>query len=172
MNLYACGEVTSTGLHGANRLGSNSLLEGLVFGKVAGQQILADLARDEARPDPDRIRHEVRESTRGELNIGDVWNSLRAVTWRRVGIVRCREDLEEADGLIEFWQSYVLDKVFENPFGWELQNMLTVGRLMTRAALLRTETRGVHYRSDFPDRDDANWRKHIIVQRDRDVRIE
>ena len=170
--LYACGEVSSTGLHGANRLGSNSLLEGLVYGRIAGREILADLARDPVRPEPDRIRHEVRESTRGELNIGDVWNSLRAVMWRKVGIVRSRDDLEEADGLIEFWQSYVLDKVFENPFGWELQNMLTAGRLMTRSAALRTETRGVHYRSDFPDRDDATWRKRILVERDRETRIE
>jgi len=170
--LYACGEVSSTGLHGANRLGSNSLLEGLVYGRIAGRTILDDLARQPVRPEPERLRHDVCESTRGELNVGDVWNSLRAVMWRKVGIVRNREDLEETDGLIAFWQSYVLDKVFDQPFGWELQNQLTLGRLMTRAAALRTETRGVHYRSDFPERDDAHWHKHILMQRDCETRAE
>ena len=92
--------------------------------------------------------------------------------WRNVGIVRFAEDLSEADALIEFWQSYVLDKVFDQSTGWELQNMLTLGRLMAHAAYLRTETRGVHYRSDFPDRDDARWQKHILMARDAEVRIE
>ena len=171
-NLYACGEVSSTGLHGANRLGSNSLLEGLVYGRAAGRQMLEDLSHNEPRSEPERLRSEISQSTRGELNMGDVASSLRAVMWRKVGIVRQHDDLVEAAGLIEFWQSYVLDKVFDQPFGWELQNMLTLGRLIARAADLRTETRGVHYRSDFPARDDARWMKHILVERDRDARME
>jgi L-aspartate oxidase len=88
--------------------------------------------------------------------------------WRNVGIVRTRDDLAEADALIEFWQSYVLDKVFDQPAGWELQNMLALGRLIAHAAYLRTETRGVHYRSDYPERDDPQWQKHILMARDRD----
>jgi len=100
-----------------------------------------------------------------------VRNSLRAVMWRNVGIARHQDDLAEAEGLIEFWQSYVLDKVFETPSGWELQNMLTLGRLMAHAAFLRTETRGVHYRSDWPERDDARWKKHILIQYGRDPRF-
>ena len=171
-NLYACGEVTATGLHGANRLGSNSLLEGLVFGRLAGRRICEELARGTAGSSgPERIASDVARSTRGELNLGDVRNSLRAVMWRNVGIARHQDDLAEAEGLIEFWQSYVLDKVFEAPSGWELQNMLTLGRLMTHAAFLRTETRGVHYRSDWPERDDARWKKHILIQYGRDPRF-
>ena len=92
--------------------------------------------------------------------------------WRNVGIVRTAEDLAEADGLIEFWQSYVLDKVFDQPPGWELQNMLTLGRLMAHAAHERTETRGVHFRSDFPERDDVHWKKHILMARGEDLRFE
>jgi L-aspartate oxidase len=92
--------------------------------------------------------------------------------WRNVGIVRGAEDLAEADALIEFWQSYVLDKIFDQPAGWELQNMLAIGRLMAHAALVRTETRGVHYRSDYPERDDAHWHKHILMTREQELRIE
>jgi len=171
--LYACGEVSSTGLHGANRLGSNSLLEGLVYGRMAGRRIVEELAgasRGDAAPE--RVRSDVSRSTRGELNLGDVRNSLRSLMWRNVGIVRDAEDLAEADALIEFWQSYVLDKIFDQPAGWELQNMLALGRLMAHAALIRTETRGVHYRSDYPERSDEYWRKHILMVREQDLRIE
>ncbi len=175
-NLYACGEVSSTGLHGANRLGSNSLLEGLVFGRAAGGDIVESLARDGngAAEDrrPGRIRSDVSHSTRGQLNLTDVRNSLRSLMWRNVGIVRQQDDLQDAIGLIDFWQSYVLDKVFDRPAGWELQNMLALGRLMSEAALRRTETRGVHYRSDHPDRDDARWRKRIVFQQGRGPRLD
>ncbi len=173
-NLYACGEVASTGLHGANRLGSNSLLEGLVFGREAGRDILRELAGDgpRARALSDRLVSDVARSTRGQLNLADVQNSLRALMWRDVGIVRHADGLQEADGLIEFWQSYVLDKVFDQRTGWELQNMLTLGRLIAQSALLRTETRGTHYRSDFPERDDRTWRKRIFVHREHAPRIE
>ncbi len=166
-HLYACGEVTATGLHGANRLGSNSLLEGLVFGRAAGRHILGEMGGSDAGPEgqiPERIRSNQTRSTRGTLNLADVRNSLRALMWRNVGIVRTKLDLEEADGLIEFWQSYVLDKLFEDPSGWELQNMLTLGRLMGHAAYLRTETRGVHFREDYPERNDEEWARHIVLQ--------
>ncbi|MBM4018029.1 MAG: L-aspartate oxidase [Planctomycetes bacterium] len=175
--LHACGEVTATGLHGANRLGSNSLLEGLVYGREVGRRLAAELAGGQAsgaaaRDAPQRVRSDVARSTRGELNLGDVRNSLRSLMWRNVGIVRTAEDLLEADSLIEFWQSYVLDKIFDQPAGWELQNMLALGRLMAHAALVRTETRGVHYRSDFPQRDDEHWRRRILLARGQDLRIE
>jgi L-aspartate oxidase len=171
--LYACGEVSATGLHGANRLGSNSLLEALVYGRMAGRHIVEELSvAAKAEPAPPRVRSDVTRSTRGELNLGDVRNSLRSLMWRNVGIVRHAEDLAEADALIEFWQSYVLDKIFDQPAGWELQNMLALGRLMAHAALIRTETRGVHYRSDYPERSDEYWRKHILIRRGEELRIE
>jgi L-aspartate oxidase len=125
-----------------------------------------------AREVPERIRSDVTRSTRGELNLPDVRNSLRSLMWRNVGIVRSAEDLAEADALIEFWQSYVLDKIFDQPAGWELQNMLALGRLMAHAALVRTETRGVHFRSDYPERDDEHWRRHILMARDQELRLE
>ena len=174
--LYACGEVSSTGLHGANRLGSNSLLEGLVYGLEAGRHIAEEISAsaggDPAERDaPERIHSDITHSTRGQLHVPDVRDSLRSLMWRNVGIVRTRDDLAEADALIEFWQSYVLDKVFDQPAGWELQNMLALGRLIAHAAYLRTETRGVHYRVDYPERDDARWKKHILMAMGQEAKI-
>ena len=170
-HLYAGGEASSTWLHGANRLGSNSLLEGLVYGRVVGRHITEDLAGASSRGAdaggaPERVCGDATPSTRGELHLPDVRDSLRSLMWRYVGIARNEEDLTEADALIEFWQSYVLDKVFGEPGGWELQNMLALGRLMAWVALSRTETRGVHFRSDYPERDDEHWARHVLIARD------
>ena len=176
-NLYACGEVSATGLHGANRLGSNSLLEALVYGRAIGRNVVEALGASTASrlngpAAPEHVRSEAADSSRGRLHLPDVRDSLRALMWRKVGIQRRGEDLAEADSLIGFWQSYVLDKVFAGPAGWELQNMLTLGRLMAEAALARTESRGVHHRSDFPDRDDARWACHLLMARERDTWFE
>ncbi len=159
--LYAAGEASYTGLHGANRLGSNSLIEALVFGARAG----ADAAQNvpaEARPiAAPRITSDVPASERTELDTQDVRSSLRSLMWRNVGVERSGPRLEEASEIIAFWSRYVLDKVFDAPAGWELQNMLTIGRLITQAATVREETRGVHYRTDFPEIDDEHWRCHL-----------
>jgi L-aspartate oxidase len=159
--LYACGECASTGLHGANRLGSNSLLEALVYGHRAGRDIVAALQGETAPLQPRRTRFAVDPSDRTVLDIADVRNSLRAVMWRNVGIERDQRHLRETEEIIEFWQSYVLDKEFDEPAGWELQNMLTLSRLVSRSALERAESRGTHFRTDFPERDDAHWQKHL-----------
>ena len=76
-------------------------------------------------------------------------------------MTRDADHLAEAIEIIEFWSRYVMDKVFDDPQGWECQNMLTVARTMAAAALAREESRGVHFRSDFPQSDEKNWRKHI-----------
>lgn len=159
--LFACGEVASTGLHGANRLGSNSLLEGLVYGCRAGRAIAAALAEETAPQPPGRMQVTVHRSDRTLLDVTDVRNSLRAVMWRNVGIERDDRHLRETEEIIEFWQSYVLDKEFEAPEGWDLQNMLILARLIARSALERTESRGTHFRGDHPERDDKHWRRHI-----------
>ncbi len=152
--LYACGEVASTRLHGANRLGSNSLLEGLVFGKIAGQTIHLALAQDTGGPAHPKITYTIPASDRSRLDTADVRNSLRALMWRNVGITRKQKHLEEALDIISFWQRYVMDKAFENPEGWQCQNMLTVAMLMTQAAEQRKESRGTHFRSDYPQTDE------------------
>lgn len=162
--LLACGEVASTGLHGANRLGSNSLLEGLVFGKIAGQAAV-DVINKAGNVQHQRIKIDVPPSDRSRLDAEDVRNSLRALMWRNAGITRSEKPLTEAAEIITFWQRYVMDKVFATPFGWECQNMLTVAGLMAHAAEERKESRGVHYRQDHPDRDDKNFAKHIELKR-------
>jgi L-aspartate oxidase len=159
--LWAAGEVTSSGLHGANRLASNSLIEGLVYGASCGR---GAAAAAEAMPDrfivpPLECRFSPRD---GEaLDVADVTNSLRSLMVRRMGIVRDRAGLLEAERTVAFWCRYALDREFQARAGWELQNLLTVARLMIWSALEREESRGVHYRADFPGRDDAHWHRHI-----------
>jgi L-aspartate oxidase len=160
--LWAAGEVTSSGLHGANRLASNSLLEGLVYGAWCGERAAQAAAAMPpswtARMIDSRFTPE-----RGTLDLADLRNSLQSVLWRKVGIVRDRVGLEEALQDVGFWRRYVLAQEFHEPRGWELQNLLTVARLMTWAALEREESRGVHYRADFPERDDHRWLRHVTV---------
>jgi L-aspartate oxidase len=165
-NLYACGEVASTRLHGANRLGSNSLLEGLVFGKTAGQFVGQHKKATVAQLKHTLIKYQIPHSDRSRLDTADVRNSLRALMWRNVGITRKAQPLIETQEIIRFWQRYVMDKVFDEPAGWECQNMLTVSLLVASSAQWRQESRGVHFRSDFPTTDDKNFKKH------REIKIE
>jgi len=163
-NLWAAGEVTSSGLHGANRLASNSLIEGLVYGAACGRG-----AAEAARQTPTTLTARPLQSTPPDLGLAetldvvDVTNSLRSLMVRKMGIVRDRQRLEEAKHDVDFWCRYVLPREFKDRAGWELQNLLTVARLMIDAALGREESRGTHFRSDFPTRDDAHWgRKHLL----------
>jgi L-aspartate oxidase len=163
--LYACGEIASTGLHGANRLGSNSLLEGLVFGKIAGQEISKKKKATAAHLKHPLIKYQIPHSDRTRLDSDDVRNSLRALMWRNVGITRSARPLTEAQEIIKFWQRYVMDKVFDSSAGWECQNMLTVALLMAQSAEKRRESRGVHYRRDFSETNDTNFKKHIEISK-------
>jgi L-aspartate oxidase len=162
-NLYAAGEVSSTGLHGANRLGSNSLLEGLVFGRIAGQTPIATRPPENRQP---LIKYEIPHSKLAYLDMPDLRYSLRALMWRNVGLTRKAHDLKVAIDQIRFWQRYVMDKQFDNPQGWELQNMLTVCLLIAQSALARKESRGVHFRRDYPDTDNQNFKIHTEIKRE------
>ncbi len=162
-NLFACGECAAVGFHGANRLASNSLLECLVFGKRAGSAA-AQEARDRVPRFPLSFRRSARH--RVDLDIADIRNSLRSVMWRNVGIERDTDGLRYVYDSIEFWSGYVLDRIFDEPEAWELQNMLILGRLMAVAALRRAESRGAHYRRDFPRPDDEHWKTHLVFKRE------
>jgi L-aspartate oxidase len=163
--LLACGEAACTGLHGANRLASNSLTEALVFGQRCGQQAGRILAETNDRLNAKQIDWTNPPSERTALDLTDIRNSLRSVMWRNVGIVRRDERLAETVEIVDFWGRYVLDKEFLDPAGWEVQNMLTAAAMIAECALRRTETRGVHYRQDFPDTDPA-WGRHLLLRRD------
>lgn len=158
--LYAAGEVTCTGVHGANRLASNSLLEGLVFGARAGQAAAEDSLKwtVESR----RSREDTRISELENLESGDdssaqlstaVKKRVRRLMWERVGIIRDRGSLERAVS--------ELDQIAAARLSHASRNFVTVAHLVAKAALWREESRGGHYRSDFPQtRDD--WRVHSI----------
>jgi len=164
--LWAAGEVTSTGLHGANRLASNSLLEALVYGAHAGEGASqAALAMNDSFRAPP-LANPPAEPDRRMLDLADIRNSLKSLMWRSMGVRRDAEGLREGSQSVEHWCRYVLGRQFSRPAGWELQNMLTVARLMLRAASERTESRGCHVRTDFPHRDDERWLRHLTFRRD------
>lgn len=160
--LLAAGEVAYTGLHGANRLASNSLLEGLVFGEIAGRAAgePRHLANgrgksgqengSDSRPAPRSIVSDIRPSDSGELDLADVRSSLRSAMWKNVGIERTGFKLSGVVEMIDFWARYTFDKIFDDPAGWETQNLLLVGALVARSAAWRRESRGCHDRGDFP----------------------
>jgi len=155
--LYVIGEAASTGLHGANRLASNSLLEGLVMGEVSGRAC-AEMKNGGAgnawgvptRPAPIPIVSDIRPSDQGELDLDDVRSSLRSALWKNVGIERTGAKLHDVTHMLDFWARYTLDKIFDEPAGWETQNMLLVGAIVARSAAWREESRGAQLRLDFP----------------------
>jgi len=160
--LYAAGEVTCTGVHGANRLASNSLLEGLVFGARAGRAALQTPIRNE------QLTGSIEEITLNPLpathhsSIPDheeIRHELRKTIWERVGIIRCEESLGYAKKRLSEW-SFIQNKIPLTRRELELKNMLTVAQLMTEAALLRKGSVGAHYRSDYPERGEG-WQRHI-----------
>ncbi|TVS18070.1 MAG: L-aspartate oxidase [Planctomycetaceae bacterium] len=165
--LWAAGEVTSSGLHGANRLASNSLLENLVYGAHAG------LGASSAAMERDDDFHALSMANlpvakRDEfLDRTDIRNALKSVMWRFVGVRRTEQELLESLRSVEQWQKYVLYRQFDEADGWELQNMLTIARVIVRAALRRQESRGVHYRTDFPQSENANWLQRLTFRLDR-----
>ncbi|HEY1066224.1 MAG TPA: L-aspartate oxidase, partial [Pirellulales bacterium] len=151
--LWAAGEVTSTGLHGANRLASNSLLEAMVFGARCGAGASAAASemgdRYQAAPlDNPRTAPPVEP-----LDLSDIQNSLRALMWRNAGILRDETRLDEAAKQVDRWCGYVLARQLGDPVGWQLQNMLLVARLLIEGARRRKESRGVHMRLDYPNPD-------------------
>jgi L-aspartate oxidase len=162
--LFAVGEVAGTGLHGANRLASNSLLEGVVLGRRTGRAAAAtageprlDLPRHLDGPPvaaaPPRLLHD------------DLLYSLKSMMWRQVGLIRDAEGLREALHRIGFWHHYLVRAPLLDQRSFELANMLTVAGLAATAALRREESRGTHFRSDFPARDDGEYCRRIRLAR-------
>ncbi len=156
--LWAVGECASSGLHGANRMGSNSLLEALVLGTRAGEAAAWEaqgrgLESFEVRPPRPR------EKPGFAVNVQDVTYSLKSLMWRQLGIVRERAAMDDALSKIQLWTRAVSELGPPDPRTWELMNMLTVAHLVAVGAAAREESRGVHYRTDFPDPDPA-WCAH------------
>ena len=161
--LWAVGECASSGLHGANRMGSNSLLEGMVLGLRAG----SEAGRARLAPDLDAIlTHRTGEPPRPppgvRVNVQDIIYSLKSLMWRQMGVERDGAGLTDALAKIRFWSRAVATLGVNDPRSFELVNMLTVAYLATLGALAREESRGTHHRNDFPETRDA-WRKHTVL---------
>jgi L-aspartate oxidase len=173
--LYAAGEVACTGVHGANRLASNSLLEGLVFGARAGRSA-ANYGKTKPDSRPDHVTHgKEREgiphrSRPSRYDIEEIRHLLRKTMWERVGIIRCAESLGEARSKLREW-SFILQMPFAARRELELQNMIEVSQLITDSALLRKNSVGAHYRSDFPEKSEG-WDTHIIANKNEGLRYE
>ncbi|MFH1140929.1 MAG: FAD-binding protein, partial [Chloroflexota bacterium] len=158
--LYACGEAASCGVHGANRLASNSLLETLVFGRRVVQRILGNADSSTRHSSNLPEMHTTMPLRSGEPlttpppSLAD----LQRLMWSNVGIVREEKSLVEAAETLARWQ-HALPSTNDTP-SRELSSLVLVGRLIAEAALLRTESRGAHYRSDYPD-SKQEWERHI-----------
>jgi L-aspartate oxidase len=159
--LLSCGEVASVGVHGANRLASNSLLEGLVFGKRAG----ASAARYSGRAiavGKGSLGKKAKLKEKPDLK--HMRKSLKQLMEQKAGIVRCGKSLKEALEKLEEWDK-IAGGACASIEEFELRNMIAVARLITASALKREESRGAHYRSDCPNTDDKHWKKHIVIKR-------
>jgi L-aspartate oxidase len=170
--LWAAGEVSSSGLHGANRLASNSLLEGLVYGAHAGVSASRAALEQAGGYRVFPLESPVVAAPLEPLDLEDIRNSLKSLMWRSCGVRRSGDGLAEALEMVDGWRGYVLVRQFDSLEGWELQNMLTLARVMIQAALLREESRGVHLRTDFPQLDDVRWNKHLWFERSESETVE
>lgn len=170
--LYAAGEVACTGVHGANRLASNSLLEGLVYGYRAGVAIAefgVQSSKLRAKEDLKALSSKPITINSQGFDMEEVRTSLRRIMWEKVGIIRCEVSLNEAKEKLLEWK-YILDMDFHSRRGLELKNMLTVAFMITEAALQRKGSIGAHYRTDFKERGD-DWQTHRTISRqDLDLR--
>lgn len=153
--LYAAGEAAATGVHGANRLASNSLLEGLVFGARAGRAMRHEISSKHAPPD-----HEP-DAPSPDPNPEQIIREIQDLMWKDVGIVREAQSLKRAIKTLEDLCPRVAQP--QSRRAHEARNLQTAGLLVVRSALAREESRGAHYRIDFPHHDDARFLKHSLV---------
>lgn len=164
--LFAAGETACTGVHGANRLASNSLLEGLVFGERAGLAA-ARYARKRIQRDEPRLRAVARHKQTGRTpssaasGIGELRASLKKLMGEKVGIVRSRKDLMTALKKLQEWDRAMKGHGPDRAF-FELRNMITAATLITRSALLREGSVGAHFRNDHPTKG-RSWRRRTVI---------
>lgn len=158
--LWAVGEVASSGLHGANRMGSNSLLEALVLGGQTGSAAALQAETHSSNQPDFLVRRTGMTPPPVRVNVQDLVYSLKSLMWRDMGVRRSGPAMGEALEKMRFWSRAVRAMPLEEPRSWEFFNMLSAAQLITLGALAREESRGVHHREDFPQSLDA-WRTHL-----------
>ena len=161
-NLFACGETACMGVHGANRLASNSLLEGIVFAKRIGIKAKEKLGLKHSNF---KYKHCFPQKADILIDRYDLKRSIKSLMWRNVGIEREDGILKNAEDKITDWMKYAFLKEFSDDSGFDTLNMLITSFLITKVSSLRKESRGAHFRKDYPEQDDKNWRKHITMNR-------
>lgn len=169
--LYAAGEVACTGVHGANRLASNSLLEGLVYGYRAGNAAIRYLEKNIF--DFSKKTSKYNDKDYSNLNfqvIEEIRTALRRLMWERVGIIRCIDSLTIAKNTLRQW-SDIENAHFNIKRGIELKNLFTLANIVTETALNRQESIGAHYRSDFPSKAAVSVRHSIVIKKDSDMEV-
>jgi L-aspartate oxidase len=176
--LYAAGETGTTGVHGANRFASNSLLEGLVFGARTGIAMIKDAPGSRktqghlpGSPAPKTWNHSGKTPDKHEPKAAAaVLDKLREVMWKQVGILRSGKELKEAIEILAALEIPRVEK--EGRFGHELRHLHSLALLIARSAFAREESRGSHYRSDFPYRNDETLQKHSAISKHHEVTFE
>jgi L-aspartate oxidase len=167
--LYVAGEAACTGLHGANRLASNSLLEALVYSKNAAKAAIVDIASLDIKSEAEPLLWDRMGTSDSDeaIVVTQNWDEIRRLMWNYVGIVRTDKRLSRALRRIEniqqeiheyYWNFKITSDLVE------LRNLATVAELIIRSALMRKESRGLHYNLEYPERDDVNWLKNTILK--------
>ncbi len=168
--LYAVGETACTGLHGANRLASNSLSEALVYADKAAKQALHEIKTEDFTSTPESPQWDETGTTHSDecIMVSHNWDEIRRFMWNYVGIVRSNKRLERARRRIENIQNEIL-AYYRNfkvaPDLIELRNIATVAELIIKCAMHRKESRGLHYTLEYPEKDDQRWLKHTVLRR-------
>ncbi|NNG00580.1 MAG: L-aspartate oxidase [Desulfobacteraceae bacterium] len=168
--LYAVGETACTGLHGANRLASNSLLEALVYADASARHAIEDFkqAKSAAIPDPMNWDEVGTTDSDEAIMVSHNWDEIRRLMWHYVGIVRSDKRLARAKRRIDIIQSEIHEYYWDfkvTPDLLELRNIAVVAELIIKCATHRKESRGLHYNLQYPQRDDKRWMKDTVLRR-------
>ena len=168
--LYAVGETACTGLHGANRLASNSLIEALVYAHTSSQKAISEFAtiNAELMPVPPVWDDSGTTDSDEGIMVSHNWDEIRRLMWNYVGIVRSNKRLERAKRRVEIFQNEILEYYWNFKVAGdliELRNIATVAELVIKCAMHRKESRGLHYNIEYPGKNDKKWNKDTLIRR-------